>query len=98
MPKEIRPDMVVGHPDSAESDNFLVVNARIVVSTELKKKKTLQQPIAKFDTKAKRVYLENPDGTTQEFGGAMQQGQYSERVALTGIENIQLDEAITLMS
>ena len=79
MPKQIHPEISADHPGNIESDNFLVANARIAVSTEIKRKKALQQPIAKFDAKTKRVYLENPDGTTQEFGEAMQQGRYSER-------------------
>lgn len=65
--------------DKATSDNILVKNARLAVEIELKKKRALNQPIARFDKKTGEVYLENSDGTKTSFGYAMQKGRYSER-------------------
>jgi hypothetical protein len=64
---------------SFPSDDIVVRNARLAVEMELKKKRALGQPIARFDVKTGRVYMENPDGTTTEFGTAMKAGRYSER-------------------
>lgn len=61
------------------SDGIVVRNARLAVSTELQRKRAMNQPIAKFDKKTGRVYLENSDGTIKEMGRAMEQGRYSER-------------------
>lgn len=61
------------------SDGIIVKNARLAVSTELQRKRAMNQPIAKFDKKTGRVYLENSDGTVKEIGRAMEQGRYSER-------------------
>lgn len=61
------------------SDNIVVHNARLAVSAELKKKRALKQPIAKFDPKTKKVYLEQSDGSIVECGTAMERGRYSER-------------------
>lgn len=61
------------------SDNIVVHNARLAVSAELKKKRALKQPIAKFDPKTKKVYMEHSDGTIVEIGSAMERGRYSER-------------------
>ena len=61
------------------SDGVLVRNARLAVKAELEKKRVLNQPIAKFDPKTGKVYLENADGTATEMGSAMRRGRYSER-------------------
>jgi len=51
----------------------------LAVSTELQRKRAMNQPIAKFDKKTGKVYLENGDGTIKEIGRAMDRGRYSER-------------------
>ena len=61
------------------SDGIIVKNAWLAVSTELQRKRAMKQPIAKFDKKTGRVYLENSDGTVKEIGRAMEQGRYSKR-------------------
>lgn len=61
------------------SDGVLVRNARLAVERELSKKRTLNQPIARFDPKTKRVYMEYADGTTTPVEGATWRGRYGER-------------------
>lgn len=61
------------------SDNIVVHNARLAVSAELKKKRALKQPIARFDPKTKKIYMEHSDGSITELGSAMKRGRYSER-------------------
>ena len=61
------------------SDAVVVRNARLAVAAELKKKRILNQPIAKFDPKTKQVYLENSDGSITIIGDAMKRGRYSEQ-------------------
>lgn len=61
------------------SDGVLVRNARLAVKVDLEKKRVLNQPIARFDPKTGKVYLENADGTTTVMGSAMRRGRYSER-------------------
>lgn len=61
------------------SDAVVVRNARLAVEAELKKKRTLKQPIAKFDSKTGKVYMEHSDGSITVVGDAMRQGRYSER-------------------
>lgn len=61
------------------SDGIIVRNARLAVQADLKKKKLLHQPIARFDPKTGKVYMEHPDGTTTVVGTAMQRGRYGER-------------------
>ncbi len=65
--------------DKIPSDGVVVRNARLAVSTELQRKRAMNQPIAKFDKKTGKVYLENGDGTIKEIGRAMDRGRYSER-------------------
>lgn len=65
--------------DKIPSDGVVVRNARLAVSTELQRKRAMNQPIAKFDKKTGKVYLENGDGTIREIGRAMDRGRYSER-------------------
>lgn len=60
------------------SDSIVVKLARLAVASELKKKRILKQPIAKFDPKAGKVYLLHGDGTRQEFG-RVSGTRYSER-------------------
>ena len=45
------------------SDGVVVQNARRAVAAELRKKKILKQPIAKFDPKTGKVYLLHRDVT-----------------------------------
>ena len=65
--------------DHVPSDNVVVRNARMAVEAELKKKRILKQPIAKFDPKTGKVYLEHADGSITVVGDAMKRGRYSER-------------------
>ena len=60
-------------------DDIVVRNARLAVSNELRKKRVLNQPIARFDPKTGEVYIENSDGSKVEVGKAMGRGRYSER-------------------
>jgi len=60
-------------------DTVEVRNARLAVEAELKKKRTLKQPIARFDSKTGEVYMEHSDGSITVVGSAMKQGRYSER-------------------
>ena len=64
--------------DRIPSDGVIVQNARLAVAAELKKKRILKQPIAKFDPKTGKVYLLHSDGTREEVGEATR-GRYSER-------------------
>lgn len=65
--------------DLIPDDGILVKNARLAVEEELKKKRDLKQPIARFDPKTKKIYMEYEDGSTTEVGSAAEQGRYSER-------------------
>lgn len=59
--------------DKIPSDGILVRNARLAVSMELQRKCAMKLPVAKFDKKTGKVYLENADGTITEMGQAMEQ-------------------------
>lgn len=61
------------------TDNIVVRNARLAVDRELKKKRALNQPIAKFDAKTGKVFMEHSDGSITVVGDAMKKGRYSER-------------------
>ena len=61
------------------SDGILVKSARLAVSAELKRKRVLNKPIAKFDPEDGKVYLVYGDGRKEVVGKAMQRGRYSER-------------------
>jgi hypothetical protein len=61
------------------SDSIVVQNARLAVKTELTKKRAMKQPIAMFDSKTGKVYMQNADGSTTVVGEAMKRGRYSER-------------------
>lgn len=61
------------------SDGIVVRNARLAVKAEITKKKNLNPPIARFDPKTKKVYLEYADGSTTIVGEAMKEGRFSER-------------------
>lgn len=65
--------------DHIPSDGVVVRNARLAVAAELKKKRILKQPIAKFDPQTGNVYMENGDGSITVVGKAMKRGRYSER-------------------
>ena len=64
--------------DRIPSDGVIVQNARLAVAAELKKKRILKQPIAKFDPKTGKVYLLHSDGTREEIGKVGRK-RYSER-------------------
>ena len=66
--------------DKIPSDGIVVQNARRAVAAELRKKKILKLPIAKFDPKTGKVYLLHSDGTREEVGEA-RKGRYSERLS-----------------
>lgn len=53
--------------------------ARFAVKQELQKKKKLNQPIAKYDVKTQKVYLEKSDGTRELVGDCLREGRLSER-------------------
>ena len=61
------------------SDAVIVRNARLAVAAELEKKRALNLPIAKFDAKTGRVYLEHADGTIEVVDNGNSWGRYSER-------------------
>lgn len=61
------------------ADNIVVRNARLAVDRELKRKRALNQPIAKFDAKTGKVFMEHSDGSITVVGDAMKKGRYSER-------------------
>jgi hypothetical protein len=56
------------------SDNVVVRNARLAVETELKKKRVLRQPVAEFDPKTRRAYMENADGGITVVSEATKRG------------------------
>lgn len=60
------------------SDGVIVKNARLAVAAELRKKKILKQPIAKYDPKTGKVYLLHSDGTCEEVAET-RRARYSER-------------------
>ena len=66
--------------DKIPSDGIVVQNARQAVAAELRKKKILKQPIAKFDPKTGKVYLLHCVGTREEVREA-RKGRYSERLS-----------------
>lgn len=64
--------------DKILSDGVVVRNARLAVAAELRRKKILKQPIAKYDLKTGKVYLLHSDGTREEVGETRRE-RYSER-------------------
>lgn len=64
--------------NSIPSDGVVVKHARLAVAAELRKKKLLKQPIAKFDPKTGKVFLLHGDGTCEEVGQT-RRARYSER-------------------
>lgn len=60
------------------SDGVVVKNAKLAVAAELRKKKILKQPIAKYDPKTGKVYLLHSDGTCEKVGET-RRTRYSER-------------------
>lgn len=53
--------------------------ARFAVKQELQKKRKLNQPIATYDIKTQKVYLEKSDGTRELVGERLRKGRLSER-------------------
>ena len=64
--------------DKIPSDGVVVKNARLAVAAELRRKKILKQPIAKYDPKTGKVYLLHSDGTREEVSET-RRVRYSER-------------------
>lgn len=56
-------------------DGIVVRNARLAVKNELEKKRLLNQPIARFDPKSGKVYMEHADGTNL-VGETIKKGRY----------------------
>ena len=57
----------------------VVRNARLAVKNELEKKRLLNQPIARFDPKSGKVYMEHADGTKTLVGEAIKKGGYGKQ-------------------
>ena len=64
--------------DKIPPDGVVVKNARLAVAAELRRKKILKQPIAKYDPKTGKVYLLHSDGTREDVGET-RRARYSER-------------------
>ena len=62
------------------SDGIVVRNARLAVKNELKKKRLLNQPIARIDRKSGKVYREHAGGTKTLVGEAVRKGGYGKQV------------------
>ena len=60
-------------------DGIVVRNARLAVKNELEKKRLLNQPIARFDPKSGKVYMEHADGTKTLVGEALIKGGYGKQ-------------------
>lgn len=60
-------------------DGIVVRNARLAVKAELQKKRILNQPIARFDPKTGKVYLEYGDGSITIVGEVLNKGKNDER-------------------
>ena len=65
-------------PNSIPDDRIVVQNARRAVAAELRKKKILEQPIAKYEAKTGKVFMEDSDGTKVE-DGETRRGRHRER-------------------
>ena len=61
------------------SDDQVVKRANAAVRLELEKRKARNQPIAGFDRKAQKVYMQDSDGTIIESSERLRRGRYSER-------------------
>lgn len=61
------------------ADNIVVRNTRLAVDRELKKKRALNQPIAKFDAKTGKAFMEHSAGSITIVGDAMKEGRYCGR-------------------
>ncbi len=66
--------------DEVLQDITEVKNARLAVKAELDKKKALNLPIARYDKKTNRVYMEYSDGHTEDVGVISERRRYSERI------------------
>lgn len=66
-------------PMSVPYDGVVVRNARAAVKNELEKKRILNQPIARFDPKSGKIYMEHPDGSKTLVGEAAKKGGYAKR-------------------
>lgn len=68
------------YSDEQKIDNNREVElARFAVKQELQKKQILNQPIAKYDEKTQKIYLEKSDGTCELVGERLRKGRLSER-------------------
>ena len=61
------------------SDDQVVKRANAAVRLELEKRKARNQPIAVFDRKAQKVYMQDSDGTIIVSSERLRGGRYSER-------------------
>lgn len=57
-------------------DGIIVRNARLAVKAELQKKRILNQPIARFDPKTGKVYMEYSDGSITVVGNTRSRENY----------------------
>lgn len=64
--------------DKIPPDSIVVKNARLAVAAELRKKKILGQPIAKYEPQTGKVYILYGDGTREEVAQT-RRVRYSER-------------------
>lgn len=65
--------------ESIPYDGIVVRNAQLAVKAALEKKRILNQPVARFDSKSRLVYMEYPNGTKVLFGEALRKGRYNEQ-------------------
>lgn len=62
------------------SDEQVVKRAKAAVKLELEKKKAMDVPIAVYDRKTQKIYMENSDGTKIVVAERKGKGRYSERI------------------
>lgn len=62
------------------SDEQVVKRAKAAVKLELEKKRAMDAPIAVYDRKTQKIYMENSDGTKTEVAERKGKGRYSERI------------------
>lgn len=61
-------------------DDVIVVKlARLAVRQAIERKNALNQPVAVYDPKTKRIFMVRSDGTRELAGDCSQQKRYSER-------------------
>ena len=60
-------------------DGIVIRNARLAVKRELEKKRILNQPIARFEPKSGKIYMEYADGTKALVGEVVRKGGYGKQ-------------------